>query len=418
MKKPSFKFEFYTILLYASFLVLGNIAFYYLGNYFNENTFYNYKMQFVCQSLFVIISSIVFIFIVNHFYYNNLKESAECAKDTITRYKALGNATNDAIWDYDMKTEKIFYNERLVSTFGYSKEELSDNTNWWENNIHELDKDRVLKRMNNLLERNKTSWEDEYLFRCKNGEYKIVYDRSYIVRDEVGKPIRLIGAMKDVTKLRSLEKELLKKQLKEKNKVGKTIILAHEKERKRVKDQLHEDVNQLLASIKIFISTNKTELENENIKMSLFHLDDAMNKINNISNALLSSTFDLFGLVDAVAELIDKYENETHINLHFDSANFTEERLDKNISVHLFRIIEDRLAIITQNFSTDKIDITISNNVNIVELKISFNSYTENIEGILNNDTANEINSKLEMYDGNMKLISINDYHSILAVVA
>jgi two-component system, NarL family, sensor histidine kinase UhpB len=417
MKKLLLTFQFYTILAYICFLALGNVLFYYSTSFFNLNSVYNYKNQFLLQSVFFGISSIVFILVINYFYSKNLKKSFKNVTATIDRYEALGNATNDAIWDYDMKTGKVFYNERLVSIFGYSKEELKDNTNWWENNIHEVDKDRVLKRMNNLLERNKTSWEDEYLFRCKNGEYKIVYDRSYIIRNKAGKPIRLIGAMKDVTRLRSLEKELISKQLKEKNKIGKTIIVAHEKERKKVKDQLHEDVNQLLASIKIFITRNKAELESENIKMSLGYLDDVMMKINNISNGLLSSTFDLFGLVDGVNELLDKYENSTDIHLDFDSENFNEEKADKNLSLHLFRIIEDRLAIIAENFSTDKIDITISNNKNRGELSITFKSYSENIEAILNNDSAIEINSKLEMYEGKMKLISIDDCNFTILVV-
>jgi two-component system, NarL family, sensor histidine kinase UhpB len=419
MKKSLFTFQFYTTLAYICFLAIANILFYYSSHLFGiDNIHYNHK-QFFIQSVFFIISSIVFILIANYFYSKNLQKSFANATATIDRYEALGNATNDAIWDYDMKTEKIFYNERLVSIFGYSREELNDNTNWWENNIHEVDKDRVLKRMNNLLERNKTSWEDEYLFRCKNGEYKIVYDRSYIIRDKAGKPIRLIGAMKDVTRLRSLEKELINKQLKEKNKVGKTIIVAHEKERKKVKDQLHEDVNQLLASIKMFISRNKAELQSENIKMSLGYLDDVMMKINNISNGLLSSTFDLFGLVDGVNELLDKYENGTDIDLDFKSKNFNEEKVDKNLALHLFRIIEDRLTIITENISTDKIEISISNDTSIATLNITFKSYIENIEAILYNETAIEINSKLEMYEGKMKLISSGDYnYTIVATVA
>jgi two-component system, NarL family, sensor histidine kinase UhpB len=419
MKKSLFTFQFYTILVYICFLALGNIIFYYSSYFSGVDNIQNSHQHFFMQSLFFIISSIVFILIANYFYSKNLQKSFADATATIDRYEALGNATNDAIWDYDMKTEKIFYNERLVSIFGYSKEELNDNTNWWENNIHEVDKDRVLKRMNNLLERNKTSWEDEYLFRCKSGEYKIVYDRSYIIRDKTGKPIRLIGAMKDVTRLRSLEKELINKQLKEKNKIGKTIIVAHEKERKKVKDQLHEDVNQLLASIKIFISRNKAELESENIKMSLGYLDDVMMKINNISNGLLSSTFDLFGLVDGINELLDKYENSTDINLEFDSKHFNEEKVDKNLALHLFRIIEDRLANITENISTDKIEIAISNNVNRAALNIAFKSYTENVESILNNEAAIEINSKLDMYEGKMKVISYDDYnYAIVATVA
>jgi two-component system, NarL family, sensor histidine kinase UhpB len=419
MKKPLLTFQIYIILFFIGFLTIGNILFYYSTYFFNLNSVYNYQKQFLWQSIFFICSSIVFIFIANYFYSKNLKKSVGKAKATIDRYEALGNATSDAIWDYDMKTEKVFYNDRLVAIFGYTREELNDNTNWWENNIHEIDRDRVLKRMNNLLSRNKTSWEDEYLFRCKNGEYKIVYDRSYILRDENRNPIRLIGAMKDITKLRSLEKELVNKQLSNKNKLGKTIIVAHENERKKIKDQLHEDVNQLLASIKMFISRNKAELKSENIKMSLGYLDDVMMKINNISNGLLSSTFDLFGLVDGVKELMDKYENTLDIDVQFEYSNFNEEAVDKNLSLHLFRIIENRLAIIIEQINTDKIHITLSNHNNNAVLCIHFQSKDKDIPTILDDAASKEITSKLAMYEGKMKLIHTagNDNYTILAVV-
>lgn len=419
MKMPFLTFQIYIIFAFIGFLLLGNIVFYYSSYFFNLNSVYNYQKQFLWQSIFFICCSISFIFIANYFYRKNLKKLIGKAKDTIDRYEALGNATSDAIWDYDMKTEKVFYNERLVSIFGYTREELNNNTNWWENNIHEEDRERVLNRMNNLLGTNKTSWEDEYLFRCKNGEYKIVYDRSYIIRDENEKPIRLIGAMKDITRMRSLEKELVNKQLSEKNKLGKTIIVAHENERKKIKDQLHEDVNQLLASIKMFISRNKSELENDNINMSLGYLDDVMMKINKISNELLSSTFDLFGLVDGVKELLDKYENVAGVNIHFSAQNFKEEDVDKNLSLNLFRIIEDRLELIIRSIKTNLITITLFNNKNKAELSIHFQSNDENISTILDDEAALEIKSKLEMFDGKMKLISTpnNENYTILTVV-
>ncbi len=416
MKKPFFTFQFYTILAYICLLLVGNILFYCSTSFFKIDNFEKNHIQFLWQSVFFIISSVVFILLANFFYSKNIQKSFAKAKATIDRYEALGNATSDAIWDYDMLTEKVFYNDRLISIFGYSREELNNNTNWWENNIHEVDKDRVLKRMNNLLERNKTTWEDEYLFRCKNGEYKVVYDRSYIIRNKEGKPIRLIGAMKDVTRLRSLEKELIDKQLKERNKLGKNIIVAHEKERKKIKDQLHEDVNQLLASIKMFISRNKSELESENTKIGLGYLDEVMMKINDISNGLLSSTFDLFGFLDAVNELLDKYENRTDLHLNVDSENFDEEKVEKNLALLLFRVIEDRLAIITDNFTTDMIDISISNLENKVSLYIHFKSYSKSIESILNNDSAIEINSKLQMYEGKMQFVSHADHNYTIVV--
>jgi two-component system, NarL family, sensor histidine kinase UhpB len=374
------------------------------------------KMQFFIQGAVFILSIAVFIFVLKYGVDLKLKKTLQSSYETIQRYDALSNATSDAIWDYDMITEKVFYNERLVSIFGYSQDELSDNTFWWENNIHPDDKERVITRMNALLEKNRTTWEDEYRFKCKNGDYKIVFDRSYIVRDKQNKPLRLIGAMKDVTLLRTLENQIINKKLKEKNVLGKQLIVAHENERRKIKDELHEDVNQLLASIKFFIKTNKSD--NENINQSLLYLDEAMQKINNISNELLSSTFEILGFEDAIKELFEKFSAETPINFELDLHYFNESIVEKNNTLYLYRIIENRLSTIVNKINTKEIKIEVSSTAQKATLKINFESDDINIEETLNDVSANDINVKLEMYEGKMKVVSnILNKYCILVVV-
>jgi two-component system sensor histidine kinase UhpB len=233
-----------------------------------------------------------------------------------------------------------------------------------------------------------------------------VQDRSFIVRNQNNEPIRLIGAMKDVTKLRSFEKELVKKQLRNKNKLGKTIILSHENERRKIKDDLHEDVNQMLASIKIYMTDLKSELHNEALTTSLHHLDDAIQKINKISNTLSSSTFEFFGLTEAVTELIINYKKESKILFEFDALSFDEDKTDKEINLLLYRIIEDKLSLIINNTDTKKIHIQLTNNSTQAILRISFQKVNGDIKNILNDSALTDIDSKIEMYEGTMKMIS------------
>jgi two-component system sensor histidine kinase UhpB len=335
------------------------------------------------------------------------------ANETIHRYEALSSATNDAIWDYDMKTEKVTYNKRLIDIFGYSSEELENNTNWWQNNIHPNDKENVITRVNTLLSGNTNTWEDEYQFRCKNGDYKIVYDRSYIVRDNNNKPIRLIGAMKDVTHLRALEKGLFEEQLSQKNLLGKNIIISHENERKKIRHELHEDVNQILAAIKFYISKNKSE--NEHISTSLSFLDDAIVKIRKISNTLYSSTFELFGLKEAIEEIISIHQKESNVDIRFNSKNFSEHKLDKSISLHLYRILEDRISNILQFLKTDCINIVLQNSGELISLTIDFQSHDKNVLEVLNDFSKTDINGKLEMFESKMKLHRLeNNYYTIV----
>lgn len=418
MKISSDSYQRFIMISYLVFIILASAIFFFLFPLTGIGTNVFFKKQFFFQTIWLIISTGSFLFIVTYFLNKKLNEEKIATNETIHRYEALGNATNDAIWDYDIQTEKIFYNDRLLSIFGFTREELADNTNWWENNIHPEDKERVIQRMNTTLESGKTNWEDEYRFCCKDGNYKIVYDRSYIMRNQQNNPIRLIGAMKDVTKLRSLEQELINQQLKNKNKLGKKIILSHENERKRIKDDLHEDVNQILASIKLFMNDLKSEHPDETLTASLHYLDDAIKKIKKISNTLSSSTFEFFGLTEAVYELITNYKNDAAVTIDFNTEAFDEDNTDKEVSLLIYRIIENKLKSIIENTNTKNITIDLSNSSKQANLRMSFESDDKNIRTIQDDSAMMDITSKLEMYEGTMKIIpAANSNYTIEVIV-
>ncbi len=413
LKKPEGKI----LAIFISFTLIfaGFIYIFFLG--FGIQFLKIHSFTYIILVILFIIISAVLLYLFTHHFSQKIQKEKDSTTEIINRYEALSAATNDAIWDYDIQTEKVFYNDLLLNIFGYSGSELANNTNWWENNIHNDDKGRVIQKMNKTLESGKTHWEDEYRFRCKDGNYKIVQDRSFIVRNKDNDPIRLIGAMKDVTKLRSLEKELLKKQLKNKTNLGKTIILSQENERKKLKDDLHEDVNQMLASIKLYMTDLKSELHSETLTASIHYLDDAIQKINKISNTLSSSTFEFFGLVEAVTELIVNYKKESRISFEFDAFFFDENKTDKEVNLVLYRVIENKLSLIIENTDTTKINIELTNSSSQAILRISFKKTTGDIKNILNDSAMTDIDSKIEMYEGTMKMITGNEDNYTIEIV-
>ncbi len=409
------------IIFYVVFIVIASIAALFYLQPFSTIVFdNNSRPAFLLQSMFFIGSSGGLVLLAIFFFNEKVKKERKLSKEALHRYEALSSATNDAIWDYDIQSEKVFYNDRLLKIFGYPKEELADNTLWWKNNIHPDDRKRVVEKMDGLLVSRETGWEDEYLFRCKNGEYKIVYDRSFIVRDSAGKPIRLIGAMKDVTELRTPEKDSFNLKLTNKNNIGKSIILSDEIDRKKIKDELQEDVNQLLASIKLYMTRYKSEQESDTINASLSYLDDAIKKIKKISHTLSSSTFEEFGLTDAVKELFNIYQKDSPIDLNLDADAFNEGDSDKSLSLLLYRIIEYHLSrlIESDGMNAKKINIKLSNISNQTTLKITFQSSDNNFHTIFTDDSLSGIRSKLEMYDGKMTMSpSEENYYSIEVLI-
>ncbi len=404
----------YSIIVFSLYLFISISISYFLPDLLHIALNADYKNYLFIQTALYILCTCAMLFFVILLFWKKMHAVVNNSDEALHRFEALGNATNDAIWDYDMRTQEIFYNKRLLSIFGYSDEELKNNTKWWENNIHPNDKQRVIGRMDELLAGKETAWEDEYQFRCKSGEYKIVYDRSYITRDTNGKPTRLIGAMKDISNLRALENELHQKQLQNKNLVGKEIIVAHELEKKKIKDELNEDVNQILVSIKFYISMIRKEYKNENVNIGMNHLDDAIKKINKISNNLFSSTFELLGLTEALEELFLLYSKEKNIKLHLTTDFFDKKATDQTNSLHIYRIIEDRVGRIVEKINTREIHVKLANNLKETTLEIIFESDDEAVLATLD-DSSTDLKSKLEMFDNEMKTTqSTNNLYTIL----
>ncbi len=137
------------------------------------------------------------------------------------RFKYLTQATSDAIWDWDLEKNEVYWGEGIETLFGYKLSELSTDINMWLKNIHPEDMEVASDSLKNAIAGSERKWEAEYRFATETGEYKYVYDRGYIVRDQFGKAIRAVGAMQDISKTKEYESSLkslnedLKKHAKE-----------------------------------------------------------------------------------------------------------------------------------------------------------------------------------------------------------
>ncbi len=121
------------------------------------------------------------------------------------RYLFLSEATFDAIWDWDLKTNEVQWNESAKKMFGISDTSSLSALNWWSDNLHDEDRERVKTKMKNHISQGISNWEDEYRFKTANDVYKYIYDRGYIIYNENNEPVRMIGAMQDLTERKTHE---------------------------------------------------------------------------------------------------------------------------------------------------------------------------------------------------------------------
>ena len=124
------------------------------------------------------------------------------------RYRLVVHATNDAIWDWDLDTDQIRWNEAVQALFGYASAEVGASAGWWKESIHPDDRDRVVAGIHDVIDGSGDSWTEEYRFRRADGSYATILDRGAVLRDPSGRACRMIGAMLDLTERKAAETAL------------------------------------------------------------------------------------------------------------------------------------------------------------------------------------------------------------------
>ncbi|WP_395852747.1 PAS domain-containing protein [Cystobacter fuscus] len=132
--------------------------------------------------------------------------SQEAVRAAEERYRLAALATNDVLWEWLPSTGHLYWSEACHRMFGYHPEEMGDVT-WWAEQVHPLDRERVVGSLHRLVAEGGESWTAEYRFRSKDGTYVDVLDRGRAARDARGGVERMIGSIMDITeRKRALER--------------------------------------------------------------------------------------------------------------------------------------------------------------------------------------------------------------------
>jgi PAS domain S-box-containing protein len=133
--------------------------------------------------------------------------AAEAAlRSSEERLRLATKATNDAIWDIDLKTRTVSWNDTYSALYG--RPDTAVSWQFWIDRIHPEDRTRTVDEFQTAIAGCASSWSAEYRFRRADGEWAYVYDRAYIARDASGNAWRVIGAKQDLTEQKKSEAAL------------------------------------------------------------------------------------------------------------------------------------------------------------------------------------------------------------------
>ena len=147
-------------------------------------------------------------------------------------------------------------------------------------------------------------------------EYRIINKQTKKVRfvhgigdlefDADGTLDKMMGTIQDVTERKKLEKELAEQKLKEQKLINEITIQTQEKERKELGRELHDNVNQILAIVKMYLgmlNSGDYTTEDNLLEKSYEYVDDAMKEIRKLSHSLVAPSLGNLGLKESLQVL-------------------------------------------------------------------------------------------------------------------
>ena len=137
------------------------------------------------------------------------KAAAEQIAESEERFRLLAKATNDAVWDWDLIDESLWWNEGFTTLFGFVRQDSGATIVSWTTRLHPEDRHAVVSSLRAAISSDVSTWSSEYRFLRQDGAYAYVLNRGHIIRDDGGKGMRMIGGMTDLTDRKRFEERLL-----------------------------------------------------------------------------------------------------------------------------------------------------------------------------------------------------------------
>ncbi|HLL59276.1 MAG TPA: PAS domain-containing protein, partial [Allosphingosinicella sp.] len=184
------------------------------------------------------------------------KQSELARIEAEERYRLAARATNDAIWDFDLTTGQLLWNDSDAPVFGYAVAGQATDLAWWEEKLHPDERHRIVASFDAAITRRHSRWSAAYRFRTATEDYADIFDRCFFIRNDEGEVVRAVGAMMDVTDRRRADAELRQMQ-------AELIHVSRLSAMGTMASTLAHEINQPLTAVTNYVLGSRRLLEGD-----------------------------------------------------------------------------------------------------------------------------------------------------------
>ena len=294
------------------------------------------------------------------------------------RYRYLFNNNPASIVIWDMETLRIIeVNESAAEIYEYKRDEFLELTVLDIRPKDEHDKFLHLVEQARANQFNKQTMTWRHI--TSKGAIIIMEISSHHIIYNGRKAVLALG--KDVTEKVLLENSLAEERQIRQKQITDAVITGQEKERSQLGEELHDNINQILATTRLYIecALSETNPRPDLVKESKLLLEKAMFEIRKLSKTLLPPSLGEIGLLDALNELIGNITEANQLHVEKKWNDFPETLLNEKLRLTIFRIVQEQMNNISKHAKASQVVIELKQindevHLNIKDDGIGFNT--------------------------------------------
>jgi PAS domain S-box-containing protein len=211
----------------------------------------------------------------------------------------------------------------------------------------------------------------------------------------------------DISELRRLEQERLKGILDEQKKITRLVLSAQEKERTRLGQELHDNISQLLAAIKMKLGfcLSHPEKSVSVIEECTDYLQEAMTEARNLSHKMVIPRFEESGFRLSLELLVQQYQND-HKVIRLELSRMDENAVSAEIKETLYRIVQEQLNNIEKYAQATEVVVQILTYPDHVAFVIRDNGVGFDLDEKADGIGLTNIYNRVESFNGTSKIIT------------
>jgi len=269
-------------------------------------------------------------------------------------------------FDLNIRTAVDNWTPETEALYGLPPGGFAGTLTAFENLIHPDDRERVTELTREMMRTGQPA-EGEWRVIWPDGSVHWIAGRGQVFMDEFGGPSRILGVNMDVTERKRAEETL--------SVMTRRLVEAQEQERARISRELHDDINQRIALLSIQLDQLREKHKDLPSKVrgrmqKLQQLtSDISSRVYAMSHELYSSIPDSLGLAKGMRSWCREFGKQQKMEIDFKCHDVP--RLSQEISLCLFRVLQEALHNAAKHSGVERIDVQLAENSGEIQLIVS-----------------------------------------------